>query len=233
MVGVAGKVLGREFPVGAHRRGQRTTNKFRTALVIVEQDVEIPAEVAQIVVQRTHVRVEGGEHQALVAGHARLVQPPLRLVEVVAFLVDLLFVHAQQAAVAPERPAVVITDELAGIALVGETHPVAAVRTGVEHDADRAVLGAAGDHRILPHIGGDEVALLWHLRFVADKQPAAREDPLQLERIDAFIPEDAAVEGAALQVDQGAQFLAGNACAAVIHERPVFRVVHHICSTWT
>ena len=55
---------------------------------------------------------------------------------------------------------------------------------------------------VLAHIGGEEVARLWYLALVAQKQPATREDALQLLLVDLRLDEDAAANQPALGIDQ-------------------------------
>src|SRR5690606_24525916 len=82
--------------------------------------------------------------------------------------------HAFQPAVDRERPAMIVADELPRVSGVGKTYLVATVRATVQKALYAAVFLANDDYVVLPHIGGDIVACLGNLRFVSNKQPAAR-----------------------------------------------------------
>src|SRR5205814_7260323 len=64
------------------------------------------------------------------------------------------------------------------------------------------VAAASDQHRVLAHIGRQEIAGLGHLAVVAKKQPAAREDALQFLSINLRLDKDAPTDQTALIVDQ-------------------------------
>src|SRR3954468_9030728 len=80
--------------------------------------------------------------------------------------------------------------------------PVAAVRTGVDEGVDRAVALADHEHLVVAHPRDDEVPRLGDLGLVGNKDPAAREDTLELELIERRVGEDAPVEPALFLVEE-------------------------------
>jgi hypothetical protein len=65
--------------------------------------------------------------------------------------------------------------ERLGIALVRPAHLHAAMAATVEKGADLPVFGARHQHRVLAHVGAEEVTGLLQLAGVAQEQPAAPE----------------------------------------------------------
>ena len=72
----------------------------------------------------------------------------------------------------------------------------------VQEDADPARPVAAEDDRLLAHGRDEEVARLRDLALVADEEPGAGEDLLQLLPVDLLADEDLAADDAPLDVDQ-------------------------------
>ena len=70
------------------------------------------------------------------------------------------------------------------IAAIGAAHLHAAVAAGIEERPNLAVAAPAHQDRVFAHIGGHVVARLGDLGFVAEEQPAAREDALELSLVD-------------------------------------------------
>ncbi|MCY1429030.1 hypothetical protein D9M71_449340 [compost metagenome] len=199
MEDVADEVLRGDLPVAFDSGADATADELGAALVVVEDDVEVPGHRTKILGQTRRILSEGGEHQALVAVDTRLAQALLRLVEA-ALLVDSGFVHAAQRAVGAEGPAMIVADETAGVAGLGEAHLVAAVRTGVDQHLDRQVLLANHQHLVLAHGGSHIVASIGNLRLVGDEQPATGEYLLQLLLVDLAIPEHLAGHAARFHV---------------------------------
>ena len=67
VVGVAGKILVREFTVPEDDPIAHAADDFDAAFTTVEKHVEVPGDFPQIFAQRGCLRVEGGKHQSLVA----------------------------------------------------------------------------------------------------------------------------------------------------------------------
>ena len=105
-------------------------------------------------------------------------------------------------AVGAEGPAVVGADECAGVAVVGAAQAVAAVAADVQEGVYLALPVAGDQHRVLPHVGGEEVAWLGDLGLVAQEQPAAGEDLLQFFLVYVLSAEDAGAYETAIEVDQ-------------------------------
>ncbi len=57
-------------------------------------------------------------------------------------------------------------------------------------------------HRIFAHVCGEEIAGLRDLAVMAQKEPAARKDPLQLLLINLRFDEDAAADMPGAEIDQ-------------------------------
>ncbi len=90
------------------------------------------------------------------------------------------------------------------VALVVAADLLAAVATGVQEGADLVVLPVAyKDDFFSPHAGDHEVARVGDEALVADEQPAAREDLLQLLLEDVRVDVELAAQGAVLGVDKG------------------------------
>ena len=81
--------------------------------------------------------------------------------------------------------------EARGVAGVGAAQPVAAMAADIEKGAHPAGTVAHHQHRVLAHIGRQEIARLRDLAFVAQEQPAAGEDLLQLLLVDLRLDKDA------------------------------------------
>ena len=72
------------------------------------------------------------------------------------------------------------------------------IQEGADHPA-----GVADDqHRIFAHVGREEIARLRDLAVVAQKEPAAGEDALQLLLIDLRLDKDAAADMPGAEIDQ-------------------------------
>jgi hypothetical protein len=67
--------------------------------------------------------------------------------------------------------------------------------------------GAVAHHQdqIFAHVGGKEVTAVRNLTVVAQKQPAAGEDPLQILPINLRLDKDSPADKAALVIDQMAE----------------------------
>ena len=173
------------------------------AFAAIEEYVEIPGGGAEVFQQGRRVRVEGGEDEALVdveLGHGN--EAPLGLVQLV--VVGVLQVgDGLQRAVVAEGPAVIGADEGGGVAVVGAAEAVAAVAADVQERADLAGAVAHHQHRVFAHVGGEEVAGVGNLRLVAEQEPAAGENLLQLLLVDFLVAEYAGVDDAVVGVHQG------------------------------
>ena len=138
--------------------------------------------------------VEGGEYQPLVGvelGYRD--EAPLGLVELV--VVGVLKVGDRlQIAVGVVGPAVVGTDERAGVAVVSAAEAVAAMAADVQESVDLALPVASDQHGVLAHVGGEEVAGVGELGLVAEEEPAACENLLQLLLVDGIIAEYAGAD---------------------------------------
>ena len=194
MVGVAGEVLGGKLPVAWHHPLVHPAEDLDSALAPVEEGVQIPSHLTKVFLQGRCIRVEGGEHQPLIAlqlGHGN--ETPLGGVQlvVVGFLQAW---HGNELPVGAVGPAMVGADERGGVAGVSTANPVATVAAYIEESVDSAVLSARHQHRVFTHVGGEEVARLRDLGLMAQVKPAAGENLLQLLLVDVLFDEDAPAE---------------------------------------
>ena len=128
-------------------------------------------------------------------------QTPLGLIQLV--VVGVLQVgYCLQLAVGTEGPAVIGADEGGGVAVFGAAEPVAPVSADVEEGVDLALPVAHHQHRVFAHVGGEEVAGVENLGFVAEEEPAAGEDIFQLFLVDVVFAEDAGADQAPVGVNQ-------------------------------
>src|SRR5713101_2399121 len=91
----------------------------------------------------------------------------------------------------------------------------AAVPTRIEEAADPPRAVAAHDDRLLTHARRQIVTRPRDLALVADEEPGAREDPLELLPVDLFVHEDLPADDPTLDVDQtleATRLCAGHAC---------------------
>jgi hypothetical protein len=203
VVPVGGELLGRQLPVALQLPLVDAADHDRALAVVIEHGIHVPGHVTEERAESDRFGVPGAEDQPVVAVDVRdLDQTPLAGGEGlgVANLVG----DADQVAFQVVGPAVVGAGEVAGGADVGAAHPGSAVPAGVEEGADPAVLVHSDDHRILTHVGGEEVARPLELVGVSQEQPARGEDPSQLLPVDRRLGEDRPVQQAAFGVDQPA-----------------------------
>src|SRR5438093_1143863 len=83
-----------------------------------------------------------------------------------------------------------------GVAAFGAAQPVAAMATDVEESVDLPAAVAHDQYRVFAHVGGEEIAGQRDLAVVAEEEPAAREDLLQLLFVDPRLDEDAPADEA-------------------------------------
>src|SRR5207253_11523585 len=99
-------------------------------------------------------------------------------------------------------PAVIGTAEARRVAVIGPAQAVAAMAADIQEGAHHAGGVAHHQYRVLAHIGRKEMAGLGDLALMAQKEPAAGEDPLQLLPVDLRLDKDAAADQAAVAVDE-------------------------------
>ena len=175
-----------------------TTSMSPWAAMQVEADA---ADVAEELVERRRLRVQGGEDEALVAVDLRRVdQAPVLAVELL--VVDVLEAgDADEVALQVVGPAVVGAHERGRVALFGPADGVAAVAAGVQQDLglpslSRTTMTRSSPMKVMKKSPGFGI---W--RLVGHEVPGAREDVLELELVDVLVGEDPAVDEALLVVD--------------------------------
>src|SRR5215813_3678998 len=145
---------------------------------------------------------KGGEDQSLVVVELRHrdESPALALESaVIGFLEER---DADQRSIVAIGPAVIGTRERGGVAGIGSAQPVAAMAAHVEEGVNLAVRVAHDQDRVLPYVGREEVARLRDLALVAEEEPAASEDPLELLLVDLSLDEDATADQSVLGIDE-------------------------------
>ena len=202
MVPVPNKALGRELPVAGHNPLVQAWEHLNAAFVPVEEGIQVPSCLAQVLAKRRRVGVEGGEQQPLVAvqlGHRG--QTPLIRVQLA--VISLLEAgHGNQLTVGPVGPAMVGAHEAGGVARVGPAYPVPAVATHVQEGVYLAPAVTGHHHRVLTHIGGEEVTRLRYLALVSQEEPALGEDFLHLLLVNLFLDENPLVYQTYISVNQ-------------------------------
>src|ERR1700740_1666519 len=86
---------------------------------------------------------------------------------------------ASEPAVIAVGPAVIGAGETGSISGVGSAQTVAAMPADIQERPHLAGTVAHDQHWIFAHIGREEVARLWDLALVAEKEPRARENLLE------------------------------------------------------
>ncbi len=134
MVGVAAEILGGELPVARHDPFMRRDD-LDAALAPVDEGVDIPGHLAEIVEQRRRSRVECREEQPFVAVELRDRDEPPALTVELAVIGFLQIRHADQPPVIAVGPAVIGADETRGVAVRRGTDDC---RDGGRHSETRA-----------------------------------------------------------------------------------------------
>jgi hypothetical protein len=179
VIAVAAEILRREFPIARDQPFLHAAEDLAAALAAVpavERQIEIAAEIAEIVEERRRRRVPTRPHRSLVAAQLRdLDEPPLRAVElrVIRLAKER---HPDQTAVGAVAPAVIGARKDGGIALIVAADLHAAVTAGIQEYMHLAAAVAAQDDRLLAHAGDHKIAGVRDLALVADKEPGAREE---------------------------------------------------------
>ncbi len=200
VVGVADKIFDAEFPVGVNIIFNTAAKKFGAAIFLVEHDVQIPAKITEKLLQRRRFLVEGGKNQSFIAIHPRLLEPPFAFVDI-SFVVNVFIGQAEQIPRRAESPAVVITGEVAGIAIVGKANFIAAMGAGVEKHPHAAISLAGHNHSVLADIGGVEIVGVGNHRIVSHKLPGFGENLLQFPLVNLLFPENTAIYPALFNID--------------------------------
>ena len=185
VVGVL-QVLELDLPVGADALARITEDNQAAA---VENAVEIGHHlVPEIVLERRHVMVEGGEDDAATGRHLQGLQAVFLHLEVgrhAALFIDATAErYRDQVAREVVGPLVIGADELRRVAVLGITELGAAMGTAVDDHIHRAVGVAHVDHRLVAHETAPVIAGLGNLAFEADKIVAGpAEDHIHLAGI--------------------------------------------------
>src|SRR5258708_6719004 len=226
VVCVAAEILGREFPIAWHDPFVHAANDFDAAFAAVEEGIQIPGHLPQILAQWRRLRVKGGKQQALVIVQLRhRVEAPALPLQFA--LIGFLEVrHARAAPVIAVGPAVIGAGEARGIAAIGAAEAIAAMAADIEEGADLAGGVSHHQHRVLAHIGRKEVTRLRNLALVAQKEPAARENPLLLLFVDLRLDEDATADEPFVGIYQPI-YIPGHRGTSSVHRCPYAKQRDH------
>ena len=207
MVGVTREVLARDLPVGVEGIALDTRHELQPTHLSLDHHIQIPAEIAQKCIETLGAGVPVTEDHAAVERQFRhLEQAPALPVQAVAIGIPL-----QRHALEPPRigvgPAVEAAGELACIAAIRPADLHSPVAAGVEKRANHAILATADEDGILAHVGRHVVAGLGNVGLVAQEQPAARENALELQLVDLRVEEDLAADQPFIELEVALQSL--------------------------
>lgn len=199
MVAGAAEILRRGLPVGV-QYPPVGSDHLRAPFPAVQQGIQVPGHIAQVLQERRGFGVEGRENQPFVGvqlSHRN--QPPGLTVEAA-----IMFRHRQtdQLSLVAEAPAVVRAREEPGIPPVQTADPIPPVATQVEKGAEPTVRVPAEDHRVLPHVGADEIAGVGDLTLMTEIEPAPGEDALLLELVNPVVGEHPPVHESVFEVNE-------------------------------
>src|SRR5262249_12955689 len=189
-------------PIARHDPFMHAADDLDTALAAIKEHVEIPLHLAEIVVQWQRIGIERGEPQSLVIVELRYWRqaPALAVQFIVVGLLQIR--HADQPPVIAVRPAMICAGEGGGVTGIGAAQPVATMAADIQKCVYLSAAVAHHQNRVFTHIGGEEIARLRNLALVAQIEPAAREDPLQLLLVDPALDKDAATDQTLFSIDQ-------------------------------
>src|SRR6516164_4344148 len=92
--------------------------------------------------------------------------------------------------------------EARGITDLGAAQTIAAMAADIEECANLTRRVAHDKDRVFAHVSGKKITRLRNLAVVAQEQPAARENLLELLLVDLLLDEDAATDQAVLGIDE-------------------------------
>src|SRR5262245_7735994 len=202
MVTIATEILGGEFPVAGDHPLVHPSDHLNAPLATIEEGIQIPGYVPEILQERRRCRVEGGKQQPLITVHLRhRDQTPMLLFQLA--IVGLFEVgNTHQLPVVAIGPAMISTGEGGGVARIGPAQPIAPMPADVEKGVERALAVSYHEDWVLAHIRAEEVAWLGDLTLMAQKQPAAGKDLRQPLLVDLWLDKDAPADQAALGIHQ-------------------------------
>ena len=182
------------------------------ALAPVEEELEIPGHLAQIIAQRRRLWVKRSEIQShvMIDLRDRAEAPALALQFAVIGFLEVR--DPYEPPVIAVGPTVIRASEGRGIAATGATQPVAAMATNIEERAHLAARIAHHENRVLAHVSREEVAGLRDLTLVTQEEPTAGEDPLQFLLVDLRLDKDAAADETLIVIDHPAHFCGHSDC---------------------
>src|SRR6266851_9126372 len=205
VIAVAAEVFRREFPIARDQpflhAGQDLAAAF-AAVPAIERQIEVAAEIAEIVEKRRRGRVPIRPDRALVGTElGDFDEAPARLIQLLVIgLAEER--HADQMPVSAVAPAMVRASEDRGVALVVAAYLHPAVAARIEEGVDFASPVAAQDHRLLAHTRDDEVAGVGDLALMPDEEPGAGKDALQFLGVDRLVDENFAADLPRSQIDE-------------------------------
>lgn len=188
------RVLGEQLPVGAHGIFLRAADDSHAHLGLIGDDVEIVLHRAEVAVEGLGIFVEADEAEvaeSLESRHLLHVRGAALLeIRCIGSLARL----AAQRTVEAKHPTVIEALEGFCIAKLLAADLSAAMRTGVEHGAQRPFCIAREQDAAAADLSGDEISGLGQLGGVAEIEPALFEDARALGfedvGIDKRLPRD-------------------------------------------
>ena len=209
-----GHVLGLVLPVVVADIGLRAGQDFEPFRGLIGKHVDEVARLAEMLLERRRGAVETAEHEAAIAFRLRdSLEIEARAVEIGRREARLLILDLDAAPVRIVGPAVEPAGDHPRVALLEWGEQRAAMRTGVDVAADRAVLPADRVDRLAPDMGREIVAVVGDLALVAEIVPLALEDEVHLRLVERGIverpPVDAEDSLVGPVVDKGRRVEAG------------------------
>src|SRR5438477_4628903 len=224
VIAVAPEFLGRESPIAGDEPFLNAADDFAAALAAVpavERQVEIAAEIAEILEGGWRRWIPGGPDRPLVAGELRdLGQTPLRTIQGRVIRLAEKW-HTDETAIGAVAPAMIRAGKDRRVAFVITAHLHAAMSARIQKDMHLAGAVAAQDHRLLAHPRRRVIAGVRDLALMADEEPGAREDPLLLLGVDRLVDKDLAADLPGLRIDQ-TRAVSGFTC-----RRHAYLPIHH------
>src|SRR5579885_2858718 len=202
---VAGEILRDELPVRWNQPLLRAAQQLGFAVAAIprsQRQIERHPRLSQVFEKRRSGGIPRRPDGALVGCElGNLDQAPLRLVEW-RLIGGLVLLNTDQAAVGAVAPAMIGADEVNGMAFVVTADFHAAMAAGVEKDARPARGIARENYRFLAHARDEVIARLADLTFMADVEPGARENSLELLAVEILVDENLAADFTALEINQ-------------------------------
>ena len=199
---VGAELFGGDLPVAVDHGTMRSGGHLRPGAAAVQQQVEVPPDVSQIVLQRNGVRGEGGEDQVPVRGDAvGPVEMPLGLVETRRGTAG----NAHEVAAIVVGPVVVWTNEPARVTVFHLADPASSMRTNVRYGMELTLVVQAQEKRDCAGVGLNEITRATELAPVSQVQPTPGKYRCLFERKDGRVCKYSTADRPIAAVDEGSR----------------------------